>query len=56
MLFDNPGKVLVHYVLQGVADGFRIDFGYGKLHNKSEKSNMLSGDTNTQVVVTCFGC
>ena len=45
MLIDNPGKVLVHYVLQGVTEGFRIGFGYGKLHNKSVKSN-------TQVVVS----
>ena len=48
MISDHPDKQLVHYILHGINEGFRVGFRYGK----SAKSNMLSADTNPQVVTS----
>ena len=51
MISNHPDKQLVHYILQGITEGFRVGFRYGKSQCKSAKSIMLSADTNPQVVI-----
>ena len=52
MISDHPDKQLVHYILQRITEGFRVGFRYGQSQCKSAKSNMLSSDTNPQVVTS----
>ena len=43
-------KALVQYILSGINEGFRVGFDYGKASCKSAKCNLLSAETNPDVV------
>ena len=50
MLQNHPNQALVQYVVSGIRKGFRIGFDYWKASCKSPKCNMLSAETNPEVV------
>ena len=50
MLQGHPNRTLVHYILSGISEGFRIGFDYEKTSCKSAKCNLLSVDRNPEVV------
>ena len=50
MLQNHSNQALVQYILSGIKEGFRIGFNYGKASCKSAKCNLLSAETNPEVV------
>ena len=50
MLQSHPNQALVQYIMSGITQGFRIGFEYGKTSCRSAKCNMLSAETNPEVV------
>ena len=50
MLQDHPNQALVQYILSGIRGGFRIGFNYGKAACKPARCNLLSAETNPEVV------
>ena len=50
MLQSHPNQALVQYIMSGITHGFRIGFQYGKASCRSAKCNMLSAETNPEVV------
>ena len=46
----HPNQALVQYVLSGIREGFRIGLDYRKASCKSAKCNMLSAETNPEVI------
>ena len=43
-------KALVQYILSGIKEGFRVGFDYSKASCKPAKCNLLSAETNPDVV------
>ena len=50
MLQSHPNQALVQYIMSGITQGFRIGFEYGKASCRSARCNMLSAETNPEVV------
>ena len=49
-LQGHPDQVAAQHVLKGLKEGFRIGFQYATNNWRLASSNMLSADTNPQVV------
>ena len=53
VLQEHWNKALVQCILSGIQEGFRVHFDYGKASCKPAQCNLLSAETNPDVVPRC---